>query len=92
MPAAPEFSAQFANVDAVVFGTHADAYSAVFELLMQQSAPWFRHTQADEIGEQALMEQILQRHPSLFARLSPNADTNPDQCAPQVGNEIRRCG
>jgi hypothetical protein len=52
---------------------HQFGHTAVFELLMQRSAPWLRLTQAAEIGDQALIEQILQQHASLFARLSPNA-------------------
>jgi hypothetical protein len=52
---------------------HQFGHTAVFELLMQRSAPWLRLTQAAEIGDEALIEQILQQHASLFARLSPNA-------------------
>jgi ankyrin repeat protein len=52
---------------------HQFGHRAVFDLLMQRSAPWLRLTQAAEIGDETLSEQILQEHPSLFARLSANA-------------------
>lgn len=52
---------------------HQFGHTAVFDLLMQRSAPWLRLIQAAEIGDERLVEQILQEHPSLLARLSPNA-------------------
>ncbi len=52
---------------------HQFGHSDVFDLLMQRSAPWLRLIQAIESGNETLSEQILQQHPSLFARLSSNA-------------------
>jgi ankyrin repeat protein len=52
---------------------HQFGHPAVFDLLMQRSAPWLRLIQAAEIGDFALSEQILQQHPTLIARLSPAA-------------------
>ncbi|AEU37314.1 ankyrin repeat domain-containing protein [Granulicella mallensis] len=52
---------------------HEFNHSAVFDLLMQRSAPWLRLVQAAEVGNEALVEQILQQHPSLFSRLTANA-------------------
>lgn len=52
---------------------HQFGHTAVFELLMQRSAPWLRLTQAAEIGDEVRVEQILQQHASIFARLSPRA-------------------
>jgi hypothetical protein len=40
---------------------------------MQRSAPWLRLTQAAELGDESLLRQILQQHPSTITRLSPNA-------------------
>jgi hypothetical protein len=48
-------------------------HTAVFELPMQRSAPWLRLTQGAEGGDESLVRQILQQHPSIFTRLSPNA-------------------
>jgi len=52
---------------------HQFGHTAVFELLMQHSAPWLRLAQAAETGNEALVQQIMQQHPSILARLSPNA-------------------
>ncbi len=52
---------------------HQFGHRAVFDLLMRRSAPWLRLAQAAEIGDEALSEQILLEHPSLFARLTANA-------------------
>ncbi|MBV9300993.1 MAG: ankyrin repeat domain-containing protein [Acidobacteriaceae bacterium] len=52
---------------------HQFGHTAVFELLMQRSAPWLRLTQAAETGNEPLVQQIAQQHPSILARLSPNA-------------------
>jgi len=48
-------------------------HQAVFELLMQRSPGWLRLLQAAELGDETLFQQILQRHPTLFARLTANA-------------------
>jgi ankyrin repeat protein len=48
-------------------------HTAVFDLLMQRSAPWLRLVQAAEIGDESLAQKILQQHPTLVARLSANA-------------------
>ncbi|AXC11053.1 inversin protein alternative isoform, putative [Acidisarcina polymorpha] len=45
----------------------------VFEFLMQRSPVWLRLIQAAEFGDEALFQQILQKHPSLFARLKAHA-------------------
>lgn len=52
---------------------HEFGHTAVFDLLMQRSAPWLRLTQAAEIGDEALLRKILQQHPSTLERLSSNA-------------------
>jgi ankyrin repeat protein len=48
-------------------------HTAVFELLMQRSAPWLRLTQAAEAGNESLAKQIVEQHPAIFTRLTPNA-------------------
>lgn len=48
-------------------------HKAIFDLLMQRSAPWLRLVQAAENGDEALVREIMQEHPALFARLSGNA-------------------
>jgi ankyrin repeat protein len=52
---------------------HQFGHTAIFELLMQRSAPWLRLSQAAETGNESLVQQIVQQHPSIFARLTPNA-------------------
>jgi ankyrin repeat protein len=52
---------------------HQFGHRAVFELLMQRSAPWLRLIQSAEIGEETSFRQILEEHPALFARLTPFA-------------------
>jgi len=52
---------------------HQFGHAAVFDLLMQRSAPWLRLVQAAEVGNEPLTQQILQQHPTLFSRLSSNA-------------------
>jgi Ankyrin repeats (3 copies)/Ankyrin repeat len=52
---------------------HQFGHPAVFELLMQRSAPWLRLLQAAEIGDESLAQRILQQQPGLFAKLSANA-------------------
>jgi ankyrin repeat protein len=52
---------------------HQFGHTAVFDLLMQRSAPWLRLTQAAELGDEPLLRQILQQHPSTLTRLSLNA-------------------
>lgn len=52
---------------------HQFGHKAVFDLLMQRSAPWLRFALATEIGDEALAQQVLQQHPTLIARLSPRA-------------------
>jgi ankyrin repeat protein len=48
-------------------------HKPVFELLMQRSPGWLRLIQAAEVGDEALFQQVLQKHPTLFARLTANA-------------------
>lgn len=48
-------------------------HKAVFDLLMQRSAPWLRLVQAAEISDEALVREIMQKHPALLTRLSGNA-------------------
>jgi len=52
---------------------HQFGHTAVFEFLMQRSAPWLRLTQAAEIGDESRLDEIMRNHPTLFARLSPLA-------------------
>ncbi len=52
---------------------HDFGHTTVFELLMQRSAPWLRLIHAAELGDESLVQQIVQQHPSLMTRLSPNA-------------------
>jgi ankyrin repeat protein len=52
---------------------HQFGHTAVFELLMQRSAPWLRLVQAAEVGDESLVERIVQQQPALMARLSSNA-------------------
>jgi ankyrin repeat protein len=47
-------------------------HTAVFDLLMQRSAPWLRVTQAAEMGDDALVRQIVQQHPSIPSSLTSN--------------------
>lgn len=52
---------------------HQFGHTAVFDLLMQRSAPWLRLVQAADVGDEALAQRVVQQHPTLFARLSGNA-------------------
>lgn len=52
---------------------HQFGHTAVFDLLMQRSAPWLRLVQAAETGNEKLVREIVQKHPALFTRLSANA-------------------
>lgn len=52
---------------------HQFGHKAVFDLLMQRSAPWLRLVQAAEIDDEAMVREIMRAHPALFARLSGNA-------------------
>jgi len=52
---------------------HQFGHTAVFDLLMQRSAPWLRLVQAAEVGDESLAQRILEQQPALFARLSANA-------------------
>jgi ankyrin repeat protein len=52
---------------------HQFGHTAVFDLLMQRSAPWLRLIQAVEIGDGSLAQQILQQHPTIFSRLAATA-------------------
>jgi ankyrin repeat protein len=52
---------------------HQFGHTAIFELLMQRSAPWLRLVQAAEVGDESRVQRILQQQPALFARLSSNA-------------------
>ncbi|HMF53180.1 MAG TPA: ankyrin repeat domain-containing protein, partial [Edaphobacter sp.] len=48
-------------------------HKAVFDLLMQRSPGWLRLIQAAEINDEALFHEIVQKHPTLFAKLTANA-------------------
>ncbi|MGH9587805.1 MAG: ankyrin repeat domain-containing protein [Acidobacteriaceae bacterium] len=48
-------------------------HTAVFDLLMQRSAPWLRLVQAAETGNEEFVREIVRKHPGLFTRLSANA-------------------
>ena len=52
---------------------HQFGHTAVFDLLMQRSAPWLRLVQAVEVGDEPMTQRILQQHPTIFTRLSSNA-------------------
>lgn len=52
---------------------HQFGHTAIFEFLMQRSAPWLRLSQAAEIGDETRVDEIVRNHPTLFARLSPLA-------------------
>jgi hypothetical protein len=52
---------------------HQFGHTAIFDLLMQRSAPWVRLVQAAVVGDKSLLQRILQQQPALFARLSSNA-------------------
>lgn len=52
---------------------HQFGHTAVFDLLMQRSAPWLRLVQAAEVGDEPMTARILEQHPTLFSRLSRNA-------------------
>lgn len=52
---------------------HQFGHTAVFDLLMQRSAPWLRLVQAAETGNEALVREVMQKHPAMFTRLSANA-------------------
>ena len=52
---------------------HQFGHTAVFDLLMQRSAPWLRLIQAAETGNEQLAREIVRKHPGLFTRLSANA-------------------
>jgi ankyrin repeat protein len=52
---------------------HQFGHTAVFELLMQRSAPWLRLAQAAEIEDESLVRHLLQQHPAILTRLTPNA-------------------
>jgi ankyrin repeat protein len=53
----------------------------VFELLMQRSAPWLRLSQAAEAGEESLVRELMQKHPALISKLTPNAARRIVGCA-----------
>jgi hypothetical protein len=52
---------------------HQFGHTAVFELLMQRSAPWLRLVQAAEVGDESLTQRIVQQQPTLFTRLTAMA-------------------
>lgn len=52
---------------------HQFGHTAVFELLMQRSPNWLRLIHVAEIGDESLVQQLLQQHPYLFTRLTANA-------------------
>lgn len=52
---------------------HQFGHTAVFDLLMQRSAPSLRLAQAAEIGDESLLRQTLQQHPSALTGLHPEA-------------------
>jgi len=48
-------------------------HTAVFELLMERSAPWLRLVHAAEMGDRTRLELIFERYPSVIAKLPGNA-------------------
>jgi ankyrin repeat protein len=52
---------------------HEFGHTAVFDLLMQRSAPWMRLLLAAEIGDESLAQKILRQQPALISRMSENA-------------------
>jgi ankyrin repeat protein len=52
---------------------HQFGHAAVFDLLMQRSAPWLRLVQAAEVGDEALTQRIMHQHPAILVKLSGNA-------------------
>lgn len=52
---------------------HEFGHAAVFDLLMQRSAPWLRLVETAEVGDEPMTKRILEQHPDLFSRLSGNA-------------------
>ena len=48
-------------------------HTEVLELLMQRSAPSQRLSQAAEFGEEALIQELLVRHPDVITKLNPLA-------------------
>lgn len=52
---------------------HEFGHAAVFDLLMQRSAPWLRLVEAAEVGDEPMTKRILEQHPDLLSRLSSNA-------------------
>jgi ankyrin repeat protein len=63
----------FGNTTSPHMLAHKFGHPAVFELLMQRSAPWLRLVQAAEIGDESLAQRTLLQHPTLFAKLTANA-------------------
>ncbi|SNT09872.1 Ankyrin repeat-containing protein [Granulicella rosea] len=52
---------------------HQFGHTAVYDLLMQRSPLWLRLAQAAEVGDEPLVERIVQHHPTLCAKLTPAA-------------------
>lgn len=52
---------------------HQFGHTAVFDFLMQRSAPWLRLVQAAEVGDESLTQRIVQQQPTLFTRLTAMA-------------------
>jgi ankyrin repeat protein len=48
-------------------------HTAVFDLLMQRSAPSVRLVQAAEAGDEAMAQRLIEQHPGMIARLSAAA-------------------
>jgi ankyrin repeat protein len=52
---------------------HQFGHTAVFDVLIERSAPWLALSQAAETGNEALVRQIAQQHPSIIPDLTPEA-------------------
>lgn len=52
---------------------HQFGHKAVFDLLMQRSAPWLRLVQAAELGDASMVKRIVEQHPAVITRLTEHA-------------------
>jgi ankyrin repeat protein len=53
---------------------HENGHEEVFRLLMQRSSLSLRFAQACEMGDQALANEVLAKHPDVIKTMWPNAD------------------
>jgi hypothetical protein len=52
---------------------HQFGYKAVFQLLMERSPLWLQLTQACEVGDEALVKELVAQHPTLAETLTEKA-------------------